>query len=360
MTDRIGVVVSSQYDGGAERYLYDLYRDLDGRARPVLLGSLPHWSSRTGLDRVDIGLRRKWGRSRAVGTALRAPLERVRAVRNVTRQHRDDPVALFHAQFKREQLLLTPSLSTLAPVVWTEHGGPVGGGRPALRGWYARAARSVAAIVAVAPHVADDLRSLCGPGVRIEVIPNAVDLTRFAPADAHRRSSCRQALGLPDDRVIVAAVARLHPAKRLERAIDAAAASGAVLVVAGEGADRARLERGASADVRFLGARNDPEKVYAAADAFMFCGSPLEGFPLSILEAAASGCATFGFVEDDMEPVTASGGRLLDRPADLARHLTRGELSERGAAARTWAEGFDVGSWRRRHLELFRDIAAGI
>ena len=46
----VALVVNSSVNGGAEQYLYDLYRELTGRniCRVILIGSLPGWPLELG------------------------------------------------------------------------------------------------------------------------------------------------------------------------------------------------------------------------------------------------------------------------------------------------------------------------
>jgi glycosyltransferase involved in cell wall biosynthesis len=56
----------------------------------------------------------------------------------------------------------------------------------------------------------------------------------------------------------------------------------------GDSVDRAHLAAAKAAGVRFLGMRDDPERLYAAFDLYVLA-SHREGFPRSAMEAAASG-----------------------------------------------------------------------
>ena len=131
---------------------------------------------------------------------------------------------------------------------------------------------------------------------QISLIPNGVDLTRFAPRPAGR-SAVRASLGLVDAEMVVLIVGRLIPEKNhatLIRAIHGLGRewSRVRLLIVGEGPLRVDLERltdelGMRERVMLLGARTDVERVHAAADVFVL-PSLREGFPVALLEAMAS------------------------------------------------------------------------
>jgi glycosyltransferase involved in cell wall biosynthesis len=134
---------------------------------------------------------------------------------------------------------------------------------------------------------------------RVRVFANTVDVDEFA-ADAQRlapsRPDLRRPLGAGASDVVVLSVARLAPEKGLDvlvRAVAGAADPRLLLVVAGGGAERARLERLA----RDLGVRlvlvGDVEwerivQLYVAADVFALL-SEREPWAVVVNEAAACG-----------------------------------------------------------------------
>ena len=79
------------------------------------------------------------------------------------------------------------------PVIWHIH--DFLGTRPAA-GWLLRRARGRAAgAIAISNAVATDIRKVL-PGLRVDVVPNAVDLTRLSPGPADGCDLDRRA-GLP-------------------------------------------------------------------------------------------------------------------------------------------------------------------
>jgi glycosyltransferase involved in cell wall biosynthesis len=161
----------------------------------------------------------------------------------------------------------------------------------------ADAVRASDTVVSVSPSVDLRLAGCAGPARRVR-IPNAVDLRRFAPGDAAERAAVRAALGVPPAAPLLLYVGSVEPAKGMAELVGAyrelvRALPAARLAVAGRGKPReeARL-RAAARDLpglAFLGARDDVERLYRAADLFLFA-SHTEGLPLCVLEAMASGC----------------------------------------------------------------------
>src|SRR5581483_1744966 len=148
----------------------------------------------------------------------------------------------------------------------------------------------------------EDLETLAGLGVprsKLRLLGNGVDLDRFGPRPDVVRKAVRAELGIDDDQVVVGAVGRLVWEKGYAELFAAAAGLLArrpdvAVVVAGpfDGdkgdpltpADVAAAE---AAGVRFLGHRDDPERLYPAFDIYVLA-SHREGFPRSAMEAAAS------------------------------------------------------------------------
>jgi len=137
------------------------------------------------------------------------------------------------------------------------------------------------------------------PAERIEVIPNGIDLSPYACADAAGVAAAKRGeLELADGQPVVGTVGRLAPQKGLDYLIPAMKRvreefPDAVLLLAGEGPERARLEalarsEGLAGAVRFLGLRMDVPELLRAFDVFVLA-STFEGMPNVVLEAMACG-----------------------------------------------------------------------
>lgn len=125
---------------------------------------------------------------------------------------------------------------------------------------------------------------------RLALWPCGVDTDRFHPR--HRSPRARDRLaGTATGRTIVLYAGRLAPEKGLRRLYPLARRRDLLLVVAGDGPQRCRMERDlAGCAVRFTGwlSGDDLAEAYAGADVFAF-PSVTETLGLSLIEALAAG-----------------------------------------------------------------------
>lgn len=179
------------------------------------------------------------------------------------------------------------------PVCHTMHGATLDRGRRALL--RRAAAALVDAHVAVSQSTAEFmLKHNEVPSSRLHVVPNGIDLSRFAPAPA-ARARIRAELGIPAEAWVVGAVGRLTQVKNHALLLRAAARvlSGEDrLLLVGDGPEAGPLraladELGLGERVVFAGERHDVPALLAAFDVFVMSSST-EGLPLSILEAMAA------------------------------------------------------------------------
>ena len=149
----------------------------------------------------------------------------------------------------------------------------------------------------------EDLETLARLGVsraKLRLLGNGIDLDRFRPAPPGLRDEVRAELGISDDQLVIGAVGRLvwekgyaelfTAARRLlrRRTKLAVVVAGAFDADKGDPLTPADVAAAEAAGVRFLGHRDDPERLYAAFDIYVLA-SHREGFPRSAMEAAASG-----------------------------------------------------------------------
>jgi UDP-glucose:(heptosyl)LPS alpha-1,3-glucosyltransferase len=194
--------------------------------------------------------------------------------------------------------------------------------------------------VAVSQGVERELKAAF-PGMRTRTIGNAVDASRFRP-DTVARHAVRTSLGLANDAFICLFVGGEWEQKGLQIAIGAVhAAQDAHLVVVGAG-DSAEYS---AERVIFVGETREPERYYAAADAFLF-PSAYEGAPLVVREAAAAGLPLLTTSISGIEDVVVNDvtGWTIERtPAAFAGRIgvlqaNPAERQRLGAAARARAE----------------------
>jgi len=199
----------------------------------------------------------------------------------------------------------------------------------------------------------------------IDVVPNFVDVARFAPGAGPPPGLSRSPF--------LVHVSNFRPLKRVEDVVRVfarvRAARPARLRLVGDGPARADVlalaaSLGVAADVEWLGERDELPALLAGAAAFLL-PSASESFGLAALEALACGVPVVasnvgglpevvdgevGFLHDvgDVEAMAASAGRLVDDAALRARL---------GAAARARAETrFPVAPAVDRYEAIYRRV----
>ena len=169
---------------------------------------------------------------------------------------------------------------------------------PIVRRRLATALAGADLLLPVSEFTATKIRSLLRTPPPIELLRARVDLTRFTPGAPGAQA--RRQLGIGRDQPMILVFGRLVRRKGVHRLIDALPEvrrriPDAVLVVAGTGPERRRLERRAGGGVIFTGRVDDDgaPAVYAAADVFClpvadrWFGLEIEGLGVVLLEAAA-------------------------------------------------------------------------
>lgn len=272
--------------GGCEEVVLTLLAGLDRKHwRPILFH---HGAAAMVLDKArDCGIECRWlpriTRHGLVRTMLQFRRE-LRAVEaDVFHAHLNWPLAGRH-QVRAARI-------TGIPVVATCHlYSAIAGARGRVE--HKLHAAIIDRYIAVSNEVE---RRLCVDlgvrGSKISVVQNGIQLT---PADGVTGSRIREALTEGDKYSVVLTPARLHAQKGHVYLLEAAAlVPDAVFVLAGDGPERARLERyaqklGVAGRVRFLGHRLDVRQLLESCDVFVL-PSLYEGLPLAVLEAMAAG-----------------------------------------------------------------------
>ncbi|RIX52636.1 glycosyltransferase family 1 protein [Paenibacillus nanensis] len=129
------------------------------------------------------------------------------------------------------------------------------------------------------------------------LLKNGIDPEKFAYSQAVR-ASVREELGLSESTYAIGHVGRFNAQKNHAQLLEIFGGvqrriPNSVLLMAGDGPLRQEMERKASElgiteQVRFLGVREDVERLLQAFDAFVF-PSHHEGLPVTLVEAQASG-----------------------------------------------------------------------
>lgn len=215
------------------------------------------------------------------------------------------------------------------------------------------------------------------PRRRARLLGNGVDLTRFDPGRFPDpvRDSVRAELGAAPDDVVIGTVGRLVAEKGYAELFEAVRAlgPGVVLAVVGpddpEKSDRLPaevVEQAAATGVRFLGMRDDVDRLYAGFDVFVLA-SHREGFPRAAMEAAAMGLPVVATDIRGCRQVVDDGVNGLLVPVDdhvaladalrsLVRDPPRRARMGRAGQAKARAE-FDERDVVRIVLDTYRDVA---
>ena len=193
----------------------------------------------------------------------------------------------------------------------------------------------VARFLAVSEFVRDKHIEAGFDSGRILVKPN------FVPGTAQRRGPGRDFLYL----------GRLSVEKGLAALMPIWAEVPARLLVVGDGPERARLERGAPGNVRFVG--SVPEKevpdLLRDARALVLPSICYEGAPRTVVEAFAAGVPVVGsrlgaiptIVEQNVTGMLAGPGRRDEWLSAVSQLLDDGESERMGAAAhQRWSDRF--------------------
>ena len=244
------------------------------------------------------------------------------------------------------------------------------------RAWYVRSwlARRVVA------QNTDMLRDFFASPVwrrKVRHIPRGVDTLRFRPVEAPDLT-LRSELGISPQATVVGCVAHLVPVKGHSTLLEAAARlPGLEVLLAGQTTDRKHAESlrclaqelGVAARVHFLGQVGDVAALLRELDVFVlptWNRWRVEGCPVALLEAMASGCACIATdVAGSHDLIDSPGcGRLVapEDPAALADALRslaaspelRRSLGE--AARRRVVEQFSI----EREVELHEDLYSEI
>jgi glycosyltransferase involved in cell wall biosynthesis len=218
------------------------------------------------------------------------------------------------------------------------------------------------------------------PATRLAVIPNSVDLRRFAPSP-QGRAAARLRLGLPKGALVLGSVARLSPQKRPQAVLRLFCAVSAILsalpgfpdlylVFVGGGPLEAALRRqaenaGLGKRILFTGYSGAVETLLPAFDLHLLL-SRNEGFGIATIEAMACGVPAVGTdVPGTADILRGSRGGLLVPLADetaaaaevAALLRDRPRRSEMARCARAEMEaGYADARLQKQVLDFYRGL----
>jgi glycosyltransferase involved in cell wall biosynthesis len=285
---KIVSVMTGAAPGGAEFAAVELLEALISRGHEaVVLSDWPGIARDTRVEPRALELGPKLSARSWPTLALRWPSLRRRLQHALEAEL---PYDLLLLSYKKEQLLAAGLPERLRPqTAWAEWGPVPRQMRRGLgRRMYVSASRDVGPVLAISEGTRRSLVEIGVDPATVAVLPNALrtDEIRFSEEG---RARVRAALGIPPDAFVVGCTSRFHPKKRNDVAIDAVAKldPDTHLILAGAGETEAELRARASP----LGERAhfiptpgpDAADVLSAFDVAVFCPSPAEGTPTSVV-----------------------------------------------------------------------------
>lgn len=354
--------------GGAEQQVAALARRFDGLGHAVAVASLTpgcEVALPPGIETLDLAIRKTpWSMARALGQ-----------MRRFVRDWRPDVIHahMVHANLFGRALIATDPGRAMPPLVCTAHSAREGGTARML------AYRLTDRWARLTTHVSDEGRERmiaagAVPAARIAVMPNGIDTARFRP-DGATRAEKRAELGFDAAAPLLLHVGRLVPEKNQTLLLEAFARlpsslASAQLLIAGDGPERAALERRIAAlslgdRVRLLGTRADVPALLNAADVFAL-SSDIEGMPLVVGEAMACGCPVVATDAAGVAQMVDGFGQVVPRgdadalAAALSRALRegRGDLAQETARHRHIADSLGLDAIADRWLARYAALAA--
>jgi glycosyltransferase involved in cell wall biosynthesis len=254
------------------------------------------------------------------------------------------------------------------PVVMTARGTDVSliPRYPVPRRMIQRACQRAAAVITVSAALKEGLVAMGVDPDHVTVLRNGVDLKLFRPMD---RQATRRRLGLDGPTLI--SVGHLIERKGHHLIVEAMPSlPGFTLLIAGEGPERAHLERliaelNLGDRVRLLGARPHAElpELYGAADALVLASSR-EGWANVLLEAMACGTPAIAspiWGNPEVVAKPEAGIIMAERSAKGvadAVHTLFGPRKPTREATRAYASAFSWDATTQGQIDLFRRVIA--
>jgi glycosyltransferase involved in cell wall biosynthesis len=279
---------------------------------------------------------------------LRTPLQEARMLWTLPRLLRRVRAALVHTQYAVPVRARCPAVVTIHDLSFEVDPAHMSlKDRLVFRRVVPRAARSARRVLTVSERTRADLVRLYGlPEEKVVVTPNGVD-PAFTPDN-----------GLPGTYVLAVGVVQAR--KNQLAALEAAAAAGLPLVVAGPVKDEtlAATLRERGADLRGYVAQAELAELYRGA-ACLVQPSRYEGFGLPVLEAMACGTPVVALDEPALREVAGAAAVFVDE-----EHLADGvrrAVAERDRLVAAGLERVRAFSWRataERTLAVYREALA--
>jgi glycosyltransferase involved in cell wall biosynthesis len=360
--------------GGVEVVVREVATRLVSSGHEVMVATLGRddWPSLEIIDGVRVRRFPSVRLDRITGMELTVSLHALTGMRRALQEFDADLVNAHHQYFTTTPPALIAARQLGLPSVLTLHIATL----DSFRGWRGSLARAYGstigkglvaradAIVAVSEAVARSV--VTRPGQTVRVIANGVDIEHFHP-DPTRE---------PGSRIVF--VGRLIANKGPDVAVEAfemvlERVPGATMMMVGDGpmADSLRRqvdERRLGQVVTFLGLQEDVSGVLRESDIFVR-PSEVEGMPLTILEAMATGLPVVACDVGGVSEVVTAGvtghvvtpgsarkvaGAMLDVLTDQRKAAGMG-----AAALRRVREGFSWEATTAANLALFEELTGG-
>lgn len=192
---------------------------------------------------------------------------------------------------------------------------------------------------------------------KLDYIPNGVDAQRFSPGSG---TKIRKKYKISEDALVFGTVAALRPEKDIGRMIEAFASLSSVientyLLIVGDGVGRAPLQMlaertGLGDKVIFAGNQSSPNLFLRAFDVFML-SSETEQFPISVLEAMATGLPVIATDVGDLKDIVSKDNQccIEGRDAQTSAVHMRTLALDKALRGRLGAEN------RKKALENYTD-----
>jgi len=374
---RVAQVCLHVGQGGAERYLLSLARELAPEWPTLVVAAAGSWLEReaaaAGLEVATI-------------PEPRGGLS-VRTVCRLVRLLRTGGVRIIHSHLGISDWYawLASACVRNALLVSTEHG--ISADHPelftrtstSLRQLVHRLAhclrlQSTDAVIAVSTYTREAMRARYGQRAtqRVVVIRPGIDPSRF-PLSSFARPGRSAALGGNASPLRLVYVGRLEPEKGPDLLLEAVMICGSrglrlALTIVGDGSLRASLQtvipEGAPVEVRWVG-HTDPQPFLSEGDLFIL-PSRSENLPIAVLEAMTMGLPILATSVGGVPEVVRNGiTGLLVEPENASAlaaaieklHADRALLAQMSSAARSEAAEYDIASMAERVSDLYDQSA---
>jgi glycosyltransferase involved in cell wall biosynthesis len=364
---RIAYLIPGLHYGGMERLLHDLTKSLPPRGFEVHVVIVGGFFGRFAEGLADVAHLHQVPAMSKLSLVYPGPLVDVlrRIAPDVVHSHAG-------VWFKASR---AARLAGVPVVIHTEHGRRV----PDLvtDRWIDNlASRSTDMVIAVSEALAEVLRGrVVHDPRRLRVITNGVDVERLRPAPDV--AALRRDLDIPPGTPVIGSVGRLEPVKNYQLTLRALARMGEheagpppLLLLVGDGSERGMLEElartlGVADRVRFLGWRDEVERLYGAFDLFTL-SSRSEGMSISLLEAMSTGSCPVvtdvggnrGVLGPELASSLVPSGDDAALAAAWRHHLADAGLRQtvgRRARARVQRE-FSLERMVDDHVEIYRQL----